>query len=83
MNAKELRNILAIMRSIDGWELPHTWKAIHKDMFMRDPYGFFLRADHIRQREIWEVIERRSKARTQEQPKATQRAQLAQKPDPR
>jgi hypothetical protein len=59
MTTRELHNAMAAQRSIDGWELPAHWSQSTIRAYLRQPYEFFLRSDDHRQKEIWQIIERR------------------------
>jgi hypothetical protein len=56
ISRREFRNLLCIMHSIDGWELPATWPEKAQEAFMRDPINFFLRSDDRRTDEIWAIM---------------------------
>lgn len=45
MTVMELRNAIAILRSIDGHELPEDSSDAYKVKFIRDPYRTFLQLD--------------------------------------
>lgn len=57
MTLRELHNCMAVLRSIDGCELPWTPSTI--EAFLRQPHDFFLRSDDQRQQLLWSIIERR------------------------
>ena len=56
MDKREFRNLLCILHSIDGWELPQTWSEESIKKFLRDPTSTFLRSDDERSDEIWKAI---------------------------
>lgn len=56
MTEQQFRNGLAILRSIDSWELGDpSWYADFRD----DPFLFFLRSDEERSKKIWDAVCRR------------------------
>ena len=61
MTLRELHNCMAVLRSIDGYELP--WSAETNQAFLKNPYDFFLRSDDQRQELLWAIIQRRLKPR--------------------
>jgi len=55
MTRNEFRNGLAILRSLDQYEVPflqNQW-----DVFRNDPYHFFLASSH--QEAIWDAVQKR------------------------
>lgn len=56
ITVRQFRNIICILKCIDGWELPEAWSDRQAKAFIDNPVDAFLHADDERMSQIWEIV---------------------------
>ncbi len=59
MTEDELDQALRILRSIDRWETESFMSVGQHNMFVADPYIYFISCDRDTRMKIWDVIKQR------------------------
>ena len=59
MTEPELNNALRILRSIDRWETESFMTMTQHNLFVSEPYLYFISCDRDTRMQLWEVIKQR------------------------